>query len=253
MQALILAGGKGRRLRPYTVSIPKPLLPVGERPILDILLTRLAREGFRTVYISIGYLGEMIRAYVGTGSRYGLRIRYLEESRPLGTAGPLALLPKPKNPFFLLNGDLLLDVDFPAMMKVHREKKNVCTICTYRKEEQVQLGVLRLEDEIVKEYVEKPSYSFHISTGVYVFHPKVCSQIPGGKVLDLPALVNRLLRNKEKVGVYHHDGIWMDLGRFDDYARAEEVFRSDPERFLGRIRGPRRGKARRHAGTEVRR
>ena len=194
LKAVILAGGQGARLRPYTIVLPKPLMPIGDRPILDILLTQLAAQGFRDINISVGYLAGLIEAFCGNGDRFGVDIEYLREDEPLGTAGPLQLINHGGEPFLVTNGDVLTDLDFRALYEFHRENEQLLTVATYRKDVKIQLGVLSLDkDNRIVEYTEKPTLSHPVSMGVYCCSPEILEHIPKGQRFDLPDLVRVLI------------------------------------------------------------
>jgi len=232
MHVLLLAGGKGSRLRPYTLVIPKPLIPVGEKPIIEILLTQLKHFGFQEIMVSTGYLGEMIKSYLGTGEKLGLKIQYVAEEQPLGTAGPMSLIQESEDSFLMLNGDLLTDIDFRNLYEFHNKHGEICTICTFRKDEKIELGVLEIENETVLRYIEKPTTSYQVSMGIYVFSKKILEYIPKDTRFDLPDLINLLLEKKVRIVPYEHKGEWLDLGRFDDYAHAEEKIKLNPGKYL---------------------
>lgn len=233
MRAVILAGGRGTRLRPFTTNFPKPLVPVGDVPILEILLRQLKAAGVDQVTLLTGHLAYLLESYFGDGSRLGLHIEYLPEVEPLGTAGPLrALAGRESSDFFVMNGDLLTDVDFAALMDRHRGSGAAVTVSTYRRAEQIQLGVLHLnETGDVVGYDEKPTLNLDISMGAYAMSPSVLTRIPDRRY-DMPQLITDLLAAGERVASRRHDGFWLDIGRVDDYARANEIFAANPEAFL---------------------
>jgi NDP-sugar pyrophosphorylase family protein len=233
MRAVILAGGRGTRLRPFTTNFPKPLVPVGDVPILEILLRQLKAAGVEEVTLLTGHLAYLLEGYFADGSALGLRIDYLRESAPRGTAGPLrALAGRISRDFFVMNGDLLTDVDFAALMRHHRESGAAVTVSTYRRAEQIQLGVLKLDGSgDVVGYDEKPTLQLDISMGAYAMSPAVLTRIPDG-YYDMPQLIVDLIADGQRVAGRHHPGFWLDIGRVDDYARANEIFTEDPKRFL---------------------
>lgn len=232
MKAVILAGGKGRRLAPFTVVFPKPLVPVGDRPVLEILLRRLAAHGVREVILSVDHLAELIMAFIeGNPSlKELLKVRYVRDERPGGTAGPLAGIPGLDETFLVLNGDVLTTLDLTALLRHHRESGAALTIAVHRKEVPIDLGVLTLEEDRVVRYQEKPRLFYDVSMGIYVYEPRVLRYIERGAYLDFPDLVQRLLENGEKVSGYRSDAPWLDIGRPEDYARAQEEFGKDTER-----------------------
>jgi NDP-sugar pyrophosphorylase family protein len=233
MRAVILAGGKGTRLRPYTTSFPKPLMPIGDRPILEIVLLQLKAAGFTQVTMAVGHLASLLIAYFGDGSKLGVDIEYSMESEPLGTAGPLGLIEGLDEPFLVLNGDLLTDLDFAEMYRRHAEAGSVATIGLYRREVKIDLGVIETNDDgSVAGYVEKPVYDLLVSMGVYVLSPAVRDRIPENTHIDLPDLITGLLADGAPVAGHVHDGYWLDIGRPDDYERAQDDFEARVGQFL---------------------
>lgn len=234
MKAVILAGGKGARLAPYTTIFPKPLVPIGEQPILEIIIRQLVRQGIRDIILSVGYLGELIEAYFQNGHRNipELNLSYVRESYPLGTAGPLARIPGLNDTFLVMNGDVLTTLDYQALCAFHRESGAALTIATHRKDVQIDLGVLETNDshELVA-YREKPRYSFDVSMGVYVYEPGVLRYIAKDEYLDFPDLVIRLLDCGEKVVGFHSEDFWFDIGRREDYELAQQEFQARAAAF----------------------
>lgn len=227
MRAVILAGGQGRRLRPYTTVLPKPLMPVSGRPILETIIGRLREAGVTEVTIAVGYLAALIQSYFGDGERFGVRIDYSLETEPLGTAGPLSLIERPEADFFVMNGDILTDIDLVRFMGAHRERRCIATLATYEKLVPISLGVLELSaDANVVGYTEKPTLRYPVSTGMYCFKPSILDHIPRGRYLDLPDLVKALLARGEAIAAHAFDGLWLDIGRPEDYAKAEEMAES---------------------------
>jgi NDP-sugar pyrophosphorylase family protein len=233
VKAVLLAGGRGTRLRPFTTNFPKPLVPVGDVPILEILLRQLRSAGVDDATLLTGHLAYLLESYFADGAALRMRIDYLRESEPLGTAGPLrALAGKIDDDFFVMNGDLLTDVDFAALMRHHRESGAAVTVSTYRRAEQIQLGVLQLaESGDVTGYDEKPTLHLDVSMGAYVMSAAVLDRIPAG-YYDMPQLILDLLADGQRVTTRRHDGFWLDIGRVDDYALANEMFAEDPGRFI---------------------
>lgn len=233
MKAVILAGGKGSRLAPYTKVIPKPLMPIGDMPILEVLLHQIKRAGVDEAILSVGHMASLLRAFFQEGEHMGMQIRYSYENTPLGTAGPLAMIAGLDDTFFVMNGDVLTTLDFSELVRFHQESKAVVTIAMYNREVKIDLGVLQLNggNEIVG-YIEKPSYSYQVSMGVYVFEPAVLKYIPQGQYFDFPTLILRLLDAGERVVGYPFGGYWQDLGRPDDYEQAILDFESMRDQFL---------------------
>jgi NDP-sugar pyrophosphorylase family protein len=223
--AVILAGGKGTRLRPFTVTFPKPLVPLGDRPILDRLLCQLADAGVIDVTLSLGYLSGLIRSYIdqhnGIGDR--LSIKCVEEKFPLGTAGSLRIIPGLDRTFLAMNGDLLTDVNFCRLVETHLKSGAAVTISRFVRKQKIDFGVLEIDEEgYVIGYREKPEHIYSVSMGVYVYEPHVLNYINQDEYLDFPDLIMRLLDKGEKVETYLHEGLWLDIGRPDDYGKAQE-------------------------------
>ena len=230
---VILAGGKGTRLQPYTTSLPKPLMPVGQYPILEILLRQLAAEGFRQVTLAVGHLAGLIQAYFKEGQDWGLNITYSYETTPLGTAGPISKLPKTDHSMLVLNGDLLTTAQFADIVRFHYENGAAATIGTKRRTETVHFGVVETEaNGRIVQFREKPSLDYLVSMGIYVFSPAVRDFIPRGQKFDFPDLVQRLIANNKKVLGYESDAYWMDIGRPDDYEKANQDFPEMEKFFL---------------------
>ena len=233
MRAVILAGGKGSRLKPYSTVLPKPLVPVGDQPILEIVLRQLRARGFRKITLALGHLGQLIQAYCGDGSKWGLEIEYSIEDAPLGTAGPLALAAPPEEHFLTLNGDLLTDLDFGAMLRAHIASGRLATVGVYEKAVPIDLGVLETDgDGKLTDYVEKPTLHYRVSTGIYAFHRRILDFIPRGQRLDFPDLVRELIARREDLGTYPCRGQWLDIGRPEDHAIASETLERNPGSFL---------------------
>lgn len=234
MRAVILAGGKGARLRPFTVNFPKPLAPLGDKPVLELLIERLIHFGVTDVTLTLGHLAALIRSYFHHRPQLAERInlRYVEEEEPTGTAGSLSLVGGLNETFLVMNGDLLTDLDLNALVSFHREQRAALTIATHTRRVKIDLGVLESDrDHRVTAYVEKPEQSYSVSMGIYVYEPRVLKHIERGKYLDFPDLVLRLLNRGEKVSAFPADCLWLDIGRPDDYARAQKLFDEKREEF----------------------
>ena len=222
---VILAGGKGTRLMPYTTSLPKPLVPVGDFPILDIVLRQLANQGFRKITLAVGHLAGLIQAYFKQGQDWGVELNYSYETTPLGTAGPIARLPQGDRALLVLNGDLLTTLDFEQLVRFHYDNHAAATIGTKRRIETVQFGVIETTPGgQITQYKEKPNLDYLVSMGIYVFSPEVREYIPRAEKFDFPDLVQTLLKNRKRVLAYESDAYWLDIGRPDDYQRANEDF-----------------------------
>lgn len=230
MRAVILAGGKGRRLHPYTTVIPKPLMPVGDRPILEIILRQLRQNGVSRVTMAVGYLAELVEAYFRDGAKHQIYIDYSVEDKPLGTIGALSLIDGLDETFLVMNGDVLTNLDYRKLVESHRESKALATIAAYHKEVNSDLGILEMDDHFhLKGYKEKPTFRHDVSMGIYVFEPKILGFIKPNEYLDFPDLVLSLIHAGEKVMAFPFEGFWLDIGRHEDYLQAQEQF----EKFKG--------------------
>lgn len=232
MRAILLAGGKGTRLYPYTATFPKPLVPVGDKPILEILIRQLKMYGFKHVTLCVGHLSYLIKSYFSNGKFLGVKIDYSLEKKPLGTVAPLTLIKNLPKTFLVANGDLLTDADFGQMLKKHTKKKAALTVGVYKRHEKIELGVLDIKDDKIVGYKEKPEYDFSVSTGLYIFEKRILKYIPKKKYFDFPSLVNVLIEKGEEVVPFEITGFWLDIGRPDDYQKAVEKYTTEKELFL---------------------
>jgi NDP-sugar pyrophosphorylase family protein len=227
MKAVILAGGKGARLTPYTKILPKPLMPIGDMPILEILLRQIERAGIDEVILAVGHLAHMLQAFFQDGEQFGLQIRYSYEAEPLGTAGPLSLIDGLDETFLVANGDVLTTLDLRQLIDSHLSSGAIATIATHSRQVDIDLGVIQFDGgHQITGYFEKPSYHFHVSMGIYIFEPAVLDYIPFNQYLDFPDLVLQLIAAGQRVLGYPFDGYWQDLGRPDDYEQAVQDFES---------------------------
>jgi dTDP-glucose pyrophosphorylase len=219
--AVLMAGGLGTRLRPLTETIPKPLVTVGDTPILEVILRHLVQQGVRRFFISVNYKAEMIEDYFGNGSKWGVSITYLRENEKMGTAGALSLLPeKPQTPFLLMNGDIMTSINLKQMFEYHMNMRAAATVGAFAHEYEVPYGVLEMEDGHVTRIEEKPIIRRYVSGGVYVLSPSVLELIVPGEPLDVPALIGRLLSGSMQVVAFPIREYWIDIGRHDDLQRA---------------------------------
>jgi NDP-sugar pyrophosphorylase family protein len=233
MQVVILAGGRGTRLAPYTYVLPKPLMPLGEMPILEIVIRQLRKAGFRDITLAVGYLASLIEAYFGDGSRLGVNIRYSFETEPLGTAGPLSLVKGIDDTFLVMNGDLLTTIDYTDLIEFHKDRNATATVGVYEKDVKIDLGVVETDSKNgIISYIEKPMLSYNVSMGIYVMETKVLEYINPEEHLDLPELIRLLIAEGQIVIGYPFKGTWLDIGRQEDYAAAAELFANDYSTFI---------------------
>jgi len=219
LKAVILAGGKGTRFRPFSFVIPKPLMPIGEDPILLHLINRFKKSGINKFLVSTGYQSELIRAYFGDGERFGAHVKYFHENEPLGTAGPLSLMRaefQDDEYFFLINGDIYTEVNFKAMADYARESQADVVVGYVEKREKSSFGILSIENGKVASVVEKPERQFCISSGIYVIRGKALKHIPDNKFFTMPDLVNIYLKNNMPIGAYRLDSFWIGIENADN-------------------------------------
>jgi NDP-sugar pyrophosphorylase family protein len=221
---VVLAGGTGTRLRPYTTVLPKPLMPVGDMPVLEILLRRLAAAGFVRVNLAVGHLAELIEAYFGDGSRYGVELVYWRESEPLGTAGPLAAMDLAADRALVMNGDLLTTLEFGDLVDGHLASGAAATLAVLSREVPIDFGVVHVEAETVAAFDEKPVITYDVSMGVYVFEQRVVQLIPRGVKYDFPDLLGEVLERGWPVHAHRSTDFWLDIGRKEDYELALDRF-----------------------------
>jgi NDP-sugar pyrophosphorylase family protein len=222
MKAIILAGGKGTRLRPYTTVIPKPLVPVGNKAILEILISRLKASGITDLTLCVNHMAALIMAYFGDGTKWGVKIEYSQEDKFLSTVAPIKLVKNlPKN-FLVMNGDLLTDLDFRDLYNYHLKNHAIITVATYKRESQINFGVIDIDEKesVAIGFQEKPVHEVNVSMGVYAFNKKLLSYVPDHKLFGFDDLMHKLLCEKQTVKVYPFNGYWLDIGRPEDYEKA---------------------------------
>jgi NDP-sugar pyrophosphorylase family protein len=234
MEAIILAGGKGTRLAPYTTVFPKPLMPIDGMPILEIIVRQLAHFRIREMVFTVSQQSEpLLSAYFRNGNQYGVDIRYSKEGRALGTAGPLAIIPNLPETFLVMNGDVLTTLNYQKLIKYHRQRRGLVTIAMTQKKVPLELGVMESNRaHRLTRYVEKPTLSYSVSMGIYVFERKILSWIPSGKYLDFPELIQKLINQRIKVVCYPSNDFWLDIGRHEDYEEAQKEFQKIREKLL---------------------
>ena len=235
MRAVILAGGKGTRLAPFTVNFPKPLVPLGDMPVLEILIQRLIRHGITNITLTLGHLAELIMSYLDNRKELvkSINLTYVHESKPSGTAGSLALVKGLDKTFLGMNGDLLTNLNLHSLVQFHREQKAILTVASHARDVRIDMGVLEFNSDYqITRYLEKPTSTHYVSMGIYVYEPEVLNYIEPGKYLDFPDLVVRLIEKGKRVCAFPCDCAWLDIGRPDDYARAQEMFAEKREEFV---------------------
>lgn len=237
MRAVILAGGRGARLAPFTSVIPKPLLPVGDRPILEIIFNQLAEAGFTRATLSLGYMSSYFRTFLREhrALRRLLEIDFVEEAEPTGTAGSLASVPDLEGSFLVMNGDILTDLDYAALMRDHDRSGATITIATHKKDVKIDLGILEVAgDGAVTGYVEKPTLHYPVSMGIYAYDASALEHVTPGEYLDFPSLVLKLIAAGKRVNAWANDAMWLDLGRHDDLMEATRIFGDRESHFIRR-------------------
>ncbi len=232
MQAVILAGGKGSRLRPFTNTFPKPLVPVGDKAILEIVLEQLRHHGVTEIIMAVNHMSHLIRAFFGTGERLGMKVEYSEETEPLGTAGPLRLMKGLDENFLMLNGDILTTLDFSDLFRSHVDHGRKVSIATFEKELKIDLGVLKVENGLLADYIEKPTEYFTVSMGIYAMHRSVLEVIPPEGKYDLNTMMLDLRAREVPIHCYRGNCEWLDIGRASDYEEATRLFEEGRDRFL---------------------
>jgi NDP-sugar pyrophosphorylase family protein len=234
MKVIILAGGKGARLAPYTTIFPKPLMPIDGTPILEVIIKQLAHFRIKEMVFTVSPESEpLLSAYFGNGSRYGVEIRYSREEKPLGTAGPLSIITDLPETFLVMNGDILTTLNYQKLIQYHRQHKGMVTIAMNQKKVQLELGVMEFNRaHRLTRYIEKPRLSYSVSMGVYVFEKRVLQWIPSRKYLDFPDLIQRLIKQRVKVVCYPSKDFWLDIGTHEDYKEAQKKFQGMRKKLL---------------------
>jgi NDP-sugar pyrophosphorylase family protein len=232
-RAVILAGGKGTRLRPYTVVLPKPLMPIGDYPILEVIVRQLAHDGFTHITMAVSHQAEIIKAFFGDGERWGLQIDYSLETMPLSTMGPMKLIEDLPDNFLVMNGDILTDLDFDRFYQYHLTNKHHFTIASYDREQRSEYGVLEVNGaDLLCGFQEKPVVHYEVSMGIYMMNREVLNYIPEGEPYGFDHLMEDLIKADNLAHTLKFDGYWLDIGRADDYMRAIDEFEHLKQRFL---------------------
>ena len=233
MRAIILAGGKGTRLKPFTTVIPKPLVPLGdEMPILEVVIKQLANNGFDHITLAVNHLANILMAFFGDGSKWGVKIDYSLEDQPLSTIGPLTLIPDLPENFLVMNGDILCDLDYRKFYEQHSARKNDVTVSVFKRDTKIDFGVLKFNQKNeITEFIEKPIYDFNVSMGVYCINKSVISALKKGETYGFDNLMIDSIREGKKVIAEPFDGFWLDIGRPDDYDSANENYEQIKEKL----------------------
>ena len=232
-RAVILAGGKGTRLRPYTVVLPKPLMPIGEYPILEVVIRQLLSHGFTHITMAVNHQAELIKAFFGDGSKWNIKIDYSLEDQPLGTMAPLKLINDLPDNFLVMNGDILTDLNYSEFYSIHSNNNELFTISSFEREQKIDYGVLEVnQSKYLTFFLEKPTKKFKVSMGVYMVSKKILEYIPEQKPYGFDNLMLDLLNDDKKVKVDTFNGYWLDIGRPDDYMQAIEEFSEMKSRFI---------------------
>jgi NDP-mannose synthase len=234
MKAVILAGGKGTRLAPYTTVFPKPLMPVDGMPILEVIVKQLAHFEVKELIFAVSRQSEpLLSAYFGDGSRFGVKVEYSREDEPLGTAGPLSRLRNLPASFLVMNGDILTTLDYGRLIRYHKQRGSMITIAMSQKRVPIDFGVLEFDPaHRLMHYREKPVLSYSVSMGIYVFDRQVLNWIPRGRYFDFPDLIQKLLKTGERVLCYPNQDFWLDIGRHEDYEEAQKRFQRMKKKLL---------------------
>ncbi len=234
MMAVLLAGGRGTRLRPLTVTVPKPLLPIGDESILEVVLGQLRSAGFDRVVITLGHMARLFAAVIGDGARWGMQVDFVFEDEPLGTAGPLRIVRDLEDDFLVMNGDILTTIDYRRLFAFHREKRALGTIAVTKRTVHIDYGVVTaLPDAQLAHYHEKPRIDYAVSMGINVLSRRCLEHVPAGQRFDMPDLMMAMHRKEARVFCFGTDCYWQDIGRMEDYEAACADFQKDPQRFRG--------------------
>ena len=221
--AIILCGGLGTRLRPFTKVLPKPLMPINDRPILEIVIQKLKKNNFKNIILSIGYKGELIKSYFGNGKKFGVKISYIKEKKPLGTMGPLNLLKKLPNNFLVMNGDILSSINIKNFFEKHIKSKSIFTVSTISRNHVIDYGVIKYKKNKMVDFIEKPKKNYQVSMGIYALNKKVIKYIPKNKYYGFDHLMKQFLKKNIDVNLFFYNGLWLDVGRQNDYMKAQEL------------------------------
>jgi NDP-mannose synthase len=229
-QAVILAGGKGTRLKPYTTLFPKALVPLNEMPVLELIIRQLSQQGFKNITLSVGHLAELIEAYFGDGKKWDVQIRYVREDMPLGTAGSLSIIEQLPENFLVMNSDIVSDISYARFFEKHlqfvNELTHLATIATYQRTSRIDFGVIEVNEALgtIARFIEKPEFNHTVSMGVYAFNRRILQYIPQHQYFGFDQLMQQLIDAQQPVKTFNFNGYWLDIGRLDDYETAVNDF-----------------------------
>ena len=232
-RAILLAGGKGTRLKPFTKILPKPLMPIGKFTILEIVIKQLKYYGFRHITITVNHQAKLIKAFLGNGKKFNVTIDYALEKKPLGTMGPLKGIKDLPDNFLVMNGDILTDLNFNKLYNIHKKNKNLFTISSYKRKDSIDYGLLKInkKNTLIK-FVEKPNKIYQVSMGIYIIEKKIIKYLPNNRYFGFDHLMYKLLKLKKNVKVINHNGYWLDIGKPEDYINAIKQFKKMKNRLL---------------------
>lgn len=232
-RAVILCGGMGTRLKPYTIALPKPLMPIGDYPIIEVIIRQLKSYGFNRITLAVNHQAEIFKAFFGNGEKWQIKIDYVLEKKPLGTMGPLSLIKDLDDRFLVMNGDVLCDLDFGKFYELHLNSNAIFSISSFQRKQLVDFGVLdKTTDNYLNGFREKPEYNFEVSMGIYMLDKKILKYIPDDSFFGFDALMHKLLSDNKNVKLIEHKGFWLDIGRPDDYLMATEIYNENKHKFL---------------------
>ena len=232
-RAILLAGGKGTRLKPFTKILPKPLMPIGKFTILEIVIRQLKYYGFKHITITVNHQAKLIKAFFGNGKKFNVTIDYALEKKPLGTMGPLKGIKDLPDNFLVMNGDILTDLNFNKLYNIHKKNKNLFTISSYKRKDSIDYGLLKInkKNTLIK-FVEKPNKIYQVSMGIYIIEKQIIKYLPNNRYFGFDHLMYKLLKLKKNVKVINHNGYWLDIGKPEDYINAIKQFKKMKNRLL---------------------
>jgi len=224
MQAIILAGGQGTRLQPFTNIIPKPMVPINNKAIIEIVIQNLKKNGFKEIIISTNYMSDLIKTFCGDGKKYNIKIKYIKEKKMLGTIGPLKIIKNLKEDFLLINGDIITDLNINKFFKNHKKNKSIMTVSAKKIQNKIDYGVINVNNQnSLVAFKEKPNLNFLVSMGIYAFNKKILKHIPNNKYFGFDDLMKLMLKKKINVKIDISNKFWLDIGRYSDYIKAQKL------------------------------